>query len=166
MKTSFHSLPALPATNVFRPSRLRFFAFRILMMFAAYQTGFTLFQLLSSRLYGVTYPREAWLTSSAAFILVFSLSLVLSCRKLKEDYAIRFTNGVIDGPSGALNRRTQFAFVRLDKARSQRLTLLNLLFQYRFLWSLDGQKIVLFTYAFPPAKLEALYEKLGFSVDA
>jgi hypothetical protein len=134
-------------------------------MFAVYQASFTLFQLLSKKLYGMTYPREAWLASSAAFILMFSLSLLFSCRKLKEEYAIRFANGVIEGPSGITNCRTQFASVRLDKVRSQRLTLLNLLFQYRFLWSLDGQKIVLFTYAFPPARLAALYEKLGFDAD-
>ena len=160
MKTSYQSIPAPSEAGIFRPTRTRFFAFRILMMIAAYQAGFTLFQFFSKALYGVTYPREAWLISSVAFILVFSISLYISNRNLTEDYAIVLYDGLVDGPSGVLNRRIHFSCERLDRTRSRRLTPLNWLFQYRYLWSLDGQKIVLFTFAFPPQELDALLDRL------
>jgi len=161
MKSGYQSIPAPTDAGIYRPSKARFFAFRILMMIAAYQAGFTLFQMLSKALYGVTYPREAWLISSVAFIVVFSCSLYISNRNLTEDFAIVFYNGLVDGPSGMLNRRTHFPCERLDLARSRRLTPLNWLFQYRYLWSLDGQKIVLFTYAFPPQELDELLARLS-----
>lgn len=163
MKSHSQTLPSAPAADIYRPSRFRFFSFRILMMFAAYQAGFTIFQILSKELQGVTYPREAWLASSIAFMLVFSISLFVSNRRLTEEYAIQITGDKIEGPSGFPRRRVQFDCVCLDYPRCQRMSLLNWLFQFRYLWSIDGQKIVLLLFAYAPNDLDAMYEKLGLA---
>jgi hypothetical protein len=146
-----------PFQNTFKPSHLRFLIFRVLVMFLAYQIGFAVLQRFASgQLAGLT-PDISFFYA-LTFALVYAISLYFSTRQVTEDLCIRISNGCIEGPTGdRRRRRIQFNLGKIDRTRTLRSSWANALFQYRHIWSTDGEKIVLYTHAFSTAQVEALF---------
>jgi hypothetical protein len=145
----------------FEPSWRRFVFFRLLVVFAAYQFFFTLFQLFSDALLDGPQPRQAWLASSAAFLVVHLLMLLRSLRRLNTLHSILIVDGMIEGPADIPRRRTRFPVCKVDKARTSRLNWLNWVLQYRYIWSTEGQRIALLSYAFEETQVQALLRQIG-----
>lgn len=143
--------------SILRPSRLRYYAFRILVMLAAYEVGFTLYQNLSDH----PYTSQIWLFNTITFMAVYTLALIASTRSFDRDLTVTIHKGVIQGPTGSGLKRISFPLHTLDKARTGRTSWMNWVFLYRHIWSQDGQKITLFLYAFDPVQVDALIEQLG-----
>jgi hypothetical protein len=149
-----------PVTCTFEPSWRRFISFRLLVVFAAYQFMFTLFQLFSDALLGGPQSRQAWLVSSAAFLVVYLFTLLRSLRRLHAQLSILIADGIIEGPADIPRQRTRFPVCKVDKARTSRMSWLNWLLQYRYIWSTEGQRIALLSYAFDETQLQALLRQI------
>lgn len=147
--------------NTFNPSRGRYLFFKVLVMFASYQLAFALYQTFFPKSASQIGSPATWLVYSLAFTAVYSLSLYIQSRNIIPDLRIHLIGGNIEGPSGKARLRTRFPLANLDKARTQSTNFLNVIFQYRHIWSTDGKRIVLYTNAFDQAQVAALFEKLG-----
>lgn len=150
--------PLYPKT--FRPDWWRFAAFRFLLMFAVYQFGFTLLHAFSS-LMGSPLPRQAWIASTISFMVFYSISLFRSKPWLPDHFAICISDGMIEGPTGFKQKRSCFPVKRLDRTRTSEMSWINWLFQARSIWSLDGERIILFNYAFDQEEIKSLLRQIG-----
>jgi hypothetical protein len=142
--------------SIIRPSRRRYLGFRILVMCAAFQLGFAIYQAWASKGAAEVCTLPVWLFLSVSFLLTYSLSLFLTSQVAMKDLSIAVARGMIAGPGSAPGKRVHFALDRLDTARTRRVSWLNWLLQIRYIWSLDGEKIVVCTYAFEQAELDEL----------
>lgn len=146
--------------STFRPSRWRYLSFRILVMIAAYQLCFAVIQMFFNNLLPKNYSPEIWLFNSMIFVSVYSVSLFISTRSMVEDLCIQVANGAIEGPTGVQRKRVRFPIVKIDQVRTRRINWLNHIFQYRHIWSLDGEKITFFPHTFTQSQIEMLFQKL------
>jgi hypothetical protein len=67
---------------------------------------------------------------------------------------------MIEGPADTPRQRTCFPVCKVDRARTSRLSWLNWLLQYRYIWSTEGQRIALLSYAFEETQVQALLRQI------
>lgn len=146
--------------SIFRPSLRRYLGFRILVMCAAFQFGFAIYQAWAVQGAAEICTLPVWLFLSASFLLTYTLSLYLTSQVAMKDLSIAVARGMIAGPGSAPGKRVHFSLDRLDTARTRRVSWLNWLLQIRYIWSLDGEKIVVCVYAFEQGAIDELMDYL------
>ncbi|NLG73064.1 MAG: hypothetical protein GX495_13630 [Chloroflexi bacterium] len=152
-----------PAYNkmTFKPSQWRFLSLRVLVMFAAYQLALALVVTFVPELLGSAYTPWLGLLSSLSFLAVFTLSSYINTRDIVDDLSIHITPRLIEGPANGRGERVRFPINKLDLARTREVCWKNHIFQYRCIWSLEGDRITVFTHAFTPAQVRAIFHQIG-----
>ncbi len=148
--------------SIFTPSRWRYLTYRLLVTFAAYQLCFVIMKRFFAGLLQDSTPPEVWLIYSLIFILVYSVTLYFFTGNLVEDLSIKISNGTIEGPTGVKRNRVSFPIEKLDKAKTGKTGLLNIILQYRHIWSVDGKRIVVYTHSFDQPQLNALFSQIEY----
>jgi hypothetical protein len=135
---------------IFKPAKRR-------IVFTYFLISLAAFPILG--IWNVVRPMTAdWFISALVLVVVAPLVGVFWSFFDQYDYAVTIRNGQIMGSNGRRSSQVIFSLEQIDKARTTQLSWWQRLSERRYIWSMDGQRVVVLTWYFSRAQVRKIFE--------
>ena len=141
------------------PSLWRLFMARLLQFLVPLLVGRIAGQLADSTMLNLDFVRDL-LLYVVGLDLLLNIPLILLEIWSQGDRRIIIGATTIEGPGPSFGRRISFPLLRLDRERSLRRPWHHRLLGYRYLWSLDGERLFIMEIALTRDQLATLHNAL------
>lgn len=104
---------------------------------------------------------EHWFLETLSLLIVALLIGAFRAFYNQYDFAITIRNNEISGTTGKFYSQVTFPFEQIDKPRTARPSLTQKLLGYRYVWSISGQKIMVYIWMLKKSQVNEIFESVG-----
>ncbi|RPI29042.1 MAG: hypothetical protein EHM70_16085 [Chloroflexota bacterium] len=147
-------MPVNPLVYEFKPNQKRFFG----LVLTRYLVIYTLTGVIITAI----QQRFSWTTLGFLWLLALLSSMFAAIQNISV-LSLSFSNGAISGFSPYRQRRVSIPVSQIDKMKSCRRGLVQITRGSTYIFSKDGERIILSLYAFEPRQMRSILALTGCS---